>query len=343
MAAMDELKTPTRILLIKLRKLGDVINTTPAVRAIRAQYPKAEITYLTEPLGAKVFEFSDDVDQVWLIKRKISNWEYMKLCIRIYRYDFDLVVDFYQHNKTRLITLFSQAPLRLGFSNKPDAGKSLVYNKTVHLTEDNYTNLYGPIHNLKLINLLGLGAQDYQISLSVNQETIDFGKAFAQEYGINKKTIAFCAQSERAEAQVPAELLAQIGNSLISKGYNLYFVYGPGERSLAEPVYAEIEDKSSCIIDYEVPTIAQVRAIFEHCAMYIGNDGGNKHLAVTAGIPTIGIFWGDAPNVWTPPEKANHRFLQTKNNTRAFEEFLEIFESWSSHTTQFEVEKSDNK
>lgn len=336
---MSEINQPKTILLIKLKKLGDVINTTPAVRAIRKQYPDAEITFLTEPLGAKVYQFSEDIDKIWLINRNPSNLEYIKLCLRTYQYKFDLVIDFYQHNKTRLITMFSRAPIRLGFSANPKPRNKLIYNNTVHLEEDNYTNLYGPIHNLKLIKALGIDAQDHKIGLPIDQENINFGDSFAMQHGINKKTIAFCAQSERAEAQVPPELLVQIGNNLINRGYKLYFVYGPGERPLAEPVYAKIEDKSSCIIDYEIPTIAQERAIFEHCAMYIGNDGGNKHLAVTADIPTIGIFWGDAPNVWTPPETAYHRSLQTKNNTRAFQEFLKLFESWSPNSGKFGTDK----
>ena len=41
-----------RILLVRLRQIGDVVFTTPAVRALRERFPDAHITYLVEPAAA---------------------------------------------------------------------------------------------------------------------------------------------------------------------------------------------------------------------------------------------------------------------------------------------------
>jgi len=318
---------PQKILVIKLRKLGDVINTTPAVTALRKKYPTAEIVFLSEPLGAQVYEFSADVNEVWILKRNPSTAAYMKLCLKVYKARFDLVVDFYQHNKTRLITLFSRAPLRYGFMSKEGQKANIVYTHGVFITSEDSRSNYSVFHNLKLLQQLNIDDSNYLVSFPIDSKTEQFARNFTAQHHFTEKVVAFCAHSERAIAQVSHELLVKIANYLIEEGFLLYFIYGPNEINLALPVYSKLSKKAASIIEYDIPTIAQVRAILSHCKMYIGNDGGNKHLAVAAGIPTIGIFTGDKPRLWTPPNSNRHRYLQTKQNPQAFEEFIEIFES----------------
>ena len=324
---------PKKILILKLRKLGDVLLTTPAISQLSKLYPKAEITIITEPLGAQVFRNSSSVERVWVIHRNPTTIDFIKLCYKVYKEHFDIVIDFYHHNKTALITNLSRAPHRFGFA-KGDK-KALSYNHTVALTEKNYTLDYSALHNLRLTEALGTNYDYLKLEFDIDRLTKDYGASFAREYKFTDKVIAFCAQSERSGAQVSQELLADIGNWLIAKGYVLYFVYGPGERELASPVYDKIIDKNKCIIDYKMPTVEQVRAIFEHCFMYIGNDGGNKHIAVATNLPSIGFFNGDKPDVWTPPSSTKHRYLQTLDNPDAFDSFKNIFNSWSLSNNQF--------
>lgn len=326
---------PKKILILKLRKLGDVLLTTPAIRQLNKLYPQAEITIITEPLGAQVFKNSSSVNRVWIIHRNPTTIDFIKLCYKVYKERFDIVIDFYHHNKTALITNFSRAPHRYGFAkgNK----KPFSYNHSVALTDENYTHDYTALHNLKLTETLGTNYEDLKLEFDIDQVTKDYGTSFAKEYKFTDKVIAFCVQSERADAQVSQELLADVGNWLIAKGYDLYFVYGPGERELTSPVYDKIINKNKCIIDYTMPTVPQVRAIFEHCFMYIGNDGGNKHIAVAVNRPSIGFFNGDRPNVWTPSNSSKHRYLQTLDNLDALDSFKKIFNGWSSSNNQFKM------
>ena len=53
-------------------------------------------------------------------------------------------------------------------------------------------------------------------------------------------------------------------------------------------------------------SITELRAILERCAMYVGNDGGIKHLAVCADIPTVTIFKNINWANWTPPNSDKH-------------------------------------
>ncbi len=329
---MNAKNTPKKILIIKLRKLGDVLLTTPLVRQIRILYPHAQITFLSEPLGAQVFINSSKVDRIWKLNKKPTIIEYLTLCYKVYKEHFDLVIDLYDHNKTALITLVSRANTRMGYIKENK--KSLSYNYPFHLPDSIRNKVYNTLHGLIMTKILGTNEEDLHIEYPVSQEDVDFSAQFSLAH-LKNNTIVFCAQSERAGAQVPISLLVKIGNFLIKKGYFLYFVYGPGEKEMAGNVYNKINQPKHCLIEYDIPSIAQVRAIFERCIMYVGNDGGNKHLAVAAKIPTIGLFYGDAPSAWTPPKQDTHRYLQTKNNKTAFDDFVVMFERWDYGKKQF--------
>ncbi len=316
---------PQKVLVIKLKKLGDVLATTPSVRQLKQLYPQAGITFLSEPLGAQVYEFSSHIKEVWILPRKPTVLEYLKMVKKVNQGKFDVIIDLYHHNKTALMAMFSGAKYRLGFTKENE--KVWSYNYTVSLTAHEKAVVNRTHHQLKLTNLIGTNYNDDVIEFEINEQTKSFGKEFSNTYNLELNTIAFCVQSERIDAQVPIELWVKIGNYLIEQGKKLLFIYGPGEKEKANIVSQQLNNKDVCIIDYSVPKIAETRAILEYCAMYVGNDGGNKHLAVAAEISTIGLFYGDSPTVWTP-NKPQHRYLQTKDNDSVFDDFVKIYEGW---------------
>ena len=58
-----------QILLVRLRLIGDVVFTTPAIRALRRQYPDARLTYLVEAQAAPVVRSNPHLDEVIVVRR----------------------------------------------------------------------------------------------------------------------------------------------------------------------------------------------------------------------------------------------------------------------------------
>jgi len=58
-----------RILLVRLRQIGDVVFTTPAVRAIRERFPDAHISYVVEPAAAPILALNPNLDEVIVAPR----------------------------------------------------------------------------------------------------------------------------------------------------------------------------------------------------------------------------------------------------------------------------------
>ena len=78
-----------RILLTQLRRIGDVLMTTPAVAAVRAAHPRAHITYLTEPPADQLFIHNPHVDEVLALPAKASLTRKLALIRELRRRRFD--------------------------------------------------------------------------------------------------------------------------------------------------------------------------------------------------------------------------------------------------------------
>lgn len=291
---------PKKILIIQLRQLGDVLMTTPLVRQMRKLYPNAQIHFLTEQLGANVYSSHKNVDHVITIPRKLGFFRLLKLFSQIYQEKYDLVIDCFCNPKSAQICFFSRAKERIGFDF---SSRKYAYTKPIH---QEVTNEYSAVTKLRLIKHLGGNLEDSRIELPISNETHQFAKEFAEKYFKTSKTIALNVVSRRDYKIWSHEEYIKIANLLIQKGYFLFFTFGPGEIDLALKVYKGLEYKEFALIDYPQFTISQLRAVLEYCCLYLGNDGGIKHIAVCADIPTLTIFQTVNWVNWTPPHSTKH-------------------------------------
>src|SRR5207248_583417 len=125
-----------RILLVRLRQIGDVVFTTPAVRAIRERFPDAHISYLVEPVAAAVVQLNPNLDEVIVAPRRrgirglVAD---LALGRRLRRRRFDLAIDFHGGPRASLLTFLSGATQRIGYTVP---GRSWVYTHRVGRTRD---------------------------------------------------------------------------------------------------------------------------------------------------------------------------------------------------------------
>jgi ADP-heptose:LPS heptosyltransferase len=91
----------SRILIVKLSSLGDVIHALPTLEALRSLYPQGHITWLVEEPHAPVVAGHPALDEVWPVPRlRLGNGRFLpdlrenlKLVRRLREQPFDLVID----------------------------------------------------------------------------------------------------------------------------------------------------------------------------------------------------------------------------------------------------------
>ena len=125
-----------RILLVRLRQIGDVVFTTPAVHALRRRFPDAHITYIVEPASAPVVAGNPHLDEVIVAPRRrgvLGLLDDLALGRRLRAGRFDLAIDFHGGPRASLLTWLSRAPVRIGYQI---AGRSWIYTRRVARPRD---------------------------------------------------------------------------------------------------------------------------------------------------------------------------------------------------------------
>ena len=107
-----------RILVVRLRLIGDVVFTTPLVRALRLRYPDAHLTYLVESAAAPVLETNSHMSELLVIPhtRGLARVrDDLRLARRLRRARFDLVIDCHGGPRSAWLTWATGAPRRIGY------------------------------------------------------------------------------------------------------------------------------------------------------------------------------------------------------------------------------------
>ena len=115
------------ILLVRLRLIGDVVFTTPAIRAIRRHYPDARITYIVEEEAAAVVRHNPHLDNVIVARSPHAPGRLradIALVRRLRRERYDLAIDFHGGPRSSLLTWLSGARTRIGYEV---VGRSWMY------------------------------------------------------------------------------------------------------------------------------------------------------------------------------------------------------------------------
>src|SRR4029077_7902647 len=113
------------------RQIGDVVFTTPAIRALRDRFPEAQISYVVEPAAAPVVEHNALLTQVIVAPRApgLRGLRHdLSLGRRLRAERYDVAVDFHGGPRASLLTWLSRAPVRIGYDV---VGRRWMYTRVV--------------------------------------------------------------------------------------------------------------------------------------------------------------------------------------------------------------------
>ncbi|MBI5246155.1 MAG: glycosyltransferase family 9 protein [Elusimicrobia bacterium] len=287
-----EISAPRSILVIQLRRLGDVILTTPALEALRKKFPDAKIDFLVEAPGAEAVAGNPAIDEILVYDAEgpvgALNWA---LTIRARRYDW--VIDFLANPRTALITALSRAPVKAGPAH---VGRRWAYN--VKMKQSSQT-CYAALEKVRWLEPLGVSPADAPElpKLYLVKDPPEAGNV-----------VGLVPPSRKETRRWPAASYARLGRQLRDKhGCALKVFWGPGEKELADEVVKGIGAGASAVP--ATRTIGELARELAQCRVVVTNCAGPKHIAVALGVPTVTIHGSSDPDAWNPPHP-NHPFVR---------------------------------
>jgi lipopolysaccharide heptosyltransferase I len=292
-----------RIAIVKLSSLGDVIHALPVARALRQALPEAELTWIVEAREYAILRDHPDLDAVlpvdtrlWrrLIRRPAGMrqvWDKVgRLRTRIRRARFDVAIDLQGLLKSGLLTAYTGAPVRIGFSASHcrERWNVLFTNRRVS-PPDSATHIVE--RYLALLEPLGIVTGKPEFRVPIPAQARRRMDDFLGKEGVKPadRLVAINPGAGRPEKQWPVAHFRTLAERLVTEaGARMLLVWGPDEAHMARQIGQELPGGSALTAP---PTdLGELTALLARSRLMIANDTGPLHLAAALGTPALGLF-----------------------------------------------------
>lgn len=275
---------PKRILLLQLRHLGDVVLATPAIRAARRCFPNARIDFVTSSLGAQALQGNPHLDNI-LVAPRLGD---------LYRAKYDAVADMHSVPRTALYVAATRAPVRIGLRGR--GPRNIAYTRLLPREKN---PVYMALQKLQVLAPLGIASDNADLSLeiAVADGLRSWARRLIEQHGLTSPIVAVSPVAKHAFKQWGAERWGHVADVLAENGAAILITSGPGEKAQVAGVCAHM--RHPAVSSYGATTVPELAALYEQCALWVGNDGGPKHLAVAAGIPTVTVYREHVGSIWS--------------------------------------------
>lgn len=291
-----------RVLVIRLRSIGDTVLSTPSLFALRRFLPNAQIDVLLEDWVAPLLEASDLVDDVISIGKSSSSR--LRTALELRRERYDVVFNLHGGTTSTFLTRFTGARHRVGYKNYQ---YSSLYTNLLSSSSDFWgeEKTHSAEQQLALLGFAGVPVSDRpKSSLVVSPEAAEEVASLLHVYGIDEDRLALIHPSTAFETkQWAPENYAKIAEYFAAMRITRVAVATKAEaRTLAKVA----ESSRVSIFSFDDLTLPQITALAARAEIFVGNDSGIAHIAAAVGTPTVVIFgssnrdhwhpWTDAPN-----------------------------------------------
>jgi lipopolysaccharide heptosyltransferase II len=295
-----------KILLVRLRLIGDVVFTTPAVRAIRRRFPDAHITYIVEEEAAPVVIGNPHVDAVIVARSPHARGRLradLSLIGRLRRERYDLAIDFHGGPRSSLITWASGARTRIGYEV---VGRSWMYTTRVPRPRV-LRQRHSVVSQWDVLTPLGIPPPDPEVDAPEMPEDCGAAAAVASRLaraGVSPQhsLIVVHVSAGNPFRRWPQASFVDVVCQLASGNpqRRIILTSGPSDEGAATAVAQEARarlsaDRRPAVVLCGEFNLAELRSLVGRAALYIGGDSGPLHVAGTTGVPVVGLYGPTLP------------------------------------------------
>ncbi|HTL18435.1 MAG TPA: glycosyltransferase family 9 protein [Patescibacteria group bacterium] len=282
---MDQLRN---ILLIRLKSMGDIVFTLPAVHALRASSPQARITFLVSKEYAPLLQGFREVDSVIELDREpfrtLHPIKMARGSVRLLRQmrdaRLDLTIDFQGYGETALLTWASLADARWGTIHRP--GRSWAYTRI----EARRLDVHPAQEYLLLLRRSGFAETPIRNQFILPCQAIAQAAEFFQSHGLrlNRPTLFVQPFTSASQKNWPLNRYLELAQNWTRRKWQVLFGGGPEDRMALEPAR-----QAGYPVAAGVPLLVSA-GLVKTSTLVLGADTGLVHLAVAMGKRVVMII-----------------------------------------------------
>jgi heptosyltransferase-3 len=287
-----------RVLVIRLRSIGDTVLATPSLHALRRFLPRARVDVLLEDWVAPLLEGSSDVDRIVTVKRK-SKPSRLQVARKLRAESYDVVYNLHGGSTAALLTRATGATHRVGYA---DYAYASLHNHAAPPSSELWgrEKTHSVEQQLALIGWTGVPVTDRpatrlavmpEAAARVAQSLRDAGLIDSQPFALIHPAAAFDTKTWAAEN------FARVVEHLAARGIASVAVAAPNESKVVEAVRSNARAPLVGFTDLVLP---ELTALAARASLFVGNDSGVAHIAAAVGTPQVVVFGSSNVAHWRP-------------------------------------------
>jgi len=281
-----------KILVIKLRGIGDVVLSTIVLDSLKTNFPNAKIDYLTEKASFPVLKDLPQINEIIEFNRK-NTIKRLKLFPKIRANKYNLVLDLFSNPATAQLAFFSGARYRIGF---PYRGRKYAY------------NLFGPsergkfhagLLHLEVLKRIGLKISSHKLYFNLDKSAYLFANKYISSVNLeNNLVVGLIPSGGWSSKRCEPKKFAEIGDEISEKfDAKIIILWGPGDLNDAEEIKALMRHQALLA---PKTSLREMGALISNCSLIVANDSGPMHIATALNVPVLSLHGPTDPKLQGP-------------------------------------------
>ncbi len=300
-----------RILLVRLSAIGDIVMASGFLTALRLAYPRARISWLTQPECAALLSTNPDLDEViswprkhwqelwqrrafWALRQEMKSFQHL-----LHQREFDLAIDLQGLLKSGWLCYLSGARRRIGLGSRE--GSSLFMHQVLDRSAADQPDIGSEYRSA--LQQMGLDPHRYRLKLGIAKSlSHELLARLPADAGID---LILCPFTTRPQKHWRQEHWLELCRQLSAQGRHMLVLGGPADRGASEP----FTDLPGVINLTGRTSLPEAASLIASARSLVGVDTGLTHMGHAFGIPTLCLFGSTRPYLNTDNSRGRVIYL----------------------------------
>ncbi|MGC8595820.1 MAG: glycosyltransferase family 9 protein [Candidatus Kryptoniota bacterium] len=296
-----------RILVSRLKFIGDIVLTTPVLEVLREKFSHAYIAYLGDSEGTKLLEHNPNLNEIIPYRfNSFSVREQIRIVNVLRKKGFDIAIDLFGNPRSAVAIFFSGARIRIG-GNFGWRGR--LYTHPIRIN----ARLNAVQFHLRYLEPLGISENYRRPRIYLRDDEINEARSLIEKMGIarNSPVVGFHIGGTWPAKVWQPESFAELARYVASEtGNKVIVTYGPADLNYLTEFKNAVKVPVAVI---EPRPLRELAAIIAGCDLFVSNDAAPMHISAAVGTRTIGIFGPGEEDIWFPYSEKDGNFAIRKD------------------------------
>lgn len=305
-----------RILVIRFKLIGDVMLTSVLCNTLKQTFPNAKVDYLIHDSSETLFGDHPFINRVFSLswQQRKNPIRYFRAVSKIVNRGYDLIVDAQSTQKSEIVSMLSpKSSIRIGRIKKR---RGHFYTHKVDLNSSVGHKIQERLALLQPLIDMGIEVKpSYDMAIGVSpqlkadyrQRMIDAGIDFS------RPVFVFAVTAKLKFKKWRTDEIAEVAEHCI-RCFDAQIVLNHGSESELEDVqgfHQEMQQNPNIFTALHTDDLMDLAALISNCQLYIGNEGGPRHVAHAVGVPSVSVFSPSSKKAeWLPTNSRAHQGVE---------------------------------